>query len=178
MNHRIRTTAMALAIAGLVAVPAVVEAQVTQANVRVKADIEAIDRDTRMLTLRGPLGSMFERRVPDDMPGFATRHVGEGVTVTFPGQIAIHLSKPGARLPDLSQLDVPAGASVRMRVIETEVTQINAAESAVSIKSVGSWDIEATFLVPMGLTVADFAVGDRIDVAYVFPEMVSVEEGQ
>lgn len=176
MNHFVRNAAMALALAGLVAVPATVEAQVTQANVRVRAQIEAIDQDTRTLTLRGPVGNLFERRVPDDMPGFATRHVGENVTVTFPGQIAVHLRKPGARLPNLALLDVPAGAPIRMRAMETEVTQINAAESAVSIKSVGSWDIEATFLIPTGLTVADFAVGDLIDVAYVFPEMVSVEE--
>ena len=176
MTYRIRATAIALTFAALAAVPAIVEAQVTQANVRVKADIEAIDRDTRTLTLRGPVGNLFERRVPDDMPGFSTRHVGEGVTVTFPGEIAVHVRKPGRPLPDLSQLDVPAGVPIIMRVLEAEITQLDPAESAVSLKSVGSWDIEATFLVPAGLSMSDFAVGDRIDVAYVFPEMVSVEE--
>jgi hypothetical protein len=59
--------------------------------------------------------------------------------------------------------------------METEITQIDATESAVSVKGAGTWDYEATFRVPTGLSLGDFAVGDRIDVAYVFPEIVSVE---
>jgi hypothetical protein len=175
MTHRIRTTAMALAIAGLAAAAATVEAQVVPANVRVHAEIEAIDQDTRTLTLRGPLGNLFVRRVPADMPGFSTRYVGEGVTVTFLSEIALHLRKPGAALPDLSQITVPVGVPTIMRVMETEITQIDATESAVSVKGAGTWDYEATFRVPTGLSLGDFAVGDRIDVAYVFPEIVSVE---
>ena len=133
MTHRIRTTAMVMTIVGLVAAPAAVEAQVTPANVRLDTEIEAIDQDTRTLTLRGPNGSLFERRVPDDMPGFRTRHVGEGVTVTFLTKIGLHLRKAGASLPDLTELDVPGGVPVIMRVIETEVTQIDARAAAVEI---------------------------------------------
>ncbi len=35
--------------------------------------------------------------------------------------------------------------------------------------------IEATFRLPAGMSLSDFNVGDRMDVAYVFPEVVSVE---
>lgn len=154
--------------------PVQAAAQVTLANVRVDAEIDRVDRANRVLTLRGPSGGVFERAVPADM-NINARSAGETVTVTFLNEIAIHLRRPGAALPDLSELDVPPGVPTIMRVVETEVTQIDQAESAVSLKAVLGPSLEATFRLPPGLSLSDFSVGDRIDVAYVFPEVVSVE---
>jgi hypothetical protein len=173
MNYRAGFAALVAIALGSVALPAA--AQVTLANVRVHAEIDSVDRENRTLVLRGPSGAMFERRVPEDMSGFNARTPGEEVTVMFLNEIGLHLRKPGASLPNLSEMDVPPGVPTIMRVIEAEVTQIDQTESAVSLKSAAGPSIEATFRLPPGLSLSDFAVGDRIDVAYVIPEVVSVE---
>ncbi len=175
MTHRVWFAALAAVAVGLTATPSMASAQVTLANVRVHAEIDSVDRENRTLMLRGPSGNLFERRVPDDMAGFGARSPGESVTVTFLNEIAIHLRRPGAPLPDLSEIDVPPGVPTVMRVIEAEVTQIDSSESAVSLKNVAGPSIEATFRLPAGLSLSDFNVGDRIDVAYVFPEVVGLE---
>lgn len=173
MTTRAWFTALAVAAVGLIAIPSDAAAQVTLANVRVHAEIVSVDRGDRTLMLRGPSGNVFERALPAEMN--AIPRPGETVTVTFLNEIAIHLRRPGAPLPNLSELDVPSNLPTIMRVIETEVTQIDTAESAVSLKNVVGPSIEATFRLPAGLSLSDFSVGDRIDVAYVFPEVVSVE---
>jgi hypothetical protein len=175
MNYRVGFAAVLAAAVGLATVPETAAAQVALANVRVHAEIDRVDRENRTLVLRGPSGNLFERRVPEDMSGFAARSPGEEVTVMFLSEIGLHLRKPGASLPNLSELDVPPGVPTVMRVIEAEVTQIDRTESAVSLKSTAGPSIEATFRLPPGLSLSDFTVGDRIDVAYVFPEVVSVE---
>ena len=175
MTYRVWFAALAVAAVGFAMVPSNAAAQVVLANVRVPAEIDSVDRDNRTLMLRGPSGNIFERRVPDEMQGFGARQPGETVTVTFLNQIAIHLRRPGAALPDLSEMEVPPGVPTIMRVIETEVIQIDTSESAISLKAAAGPDIEATFRLPAGMSLSDFAVGDRIDVAYVFPEVVSLE---
>lgn len=148
-------------------------AQVTLANVRVDAEIESVDRANRTLMLRGPSGNLFERALPTDMS--FSPSAGETVTITFLNEIGLHLRRPGASLPNLSEMDVPPGVPTIMRVVEAEVTQIDSSESAVSLKNVAGPSMEATFRLPAGLSLSDFNVGDRLDVAYVFPEVVSVE---
>lgn len=173
MNIRTCFAAFLATVVGLTTNPSDATAQVTLANVRVDAEIESVDRDSRTLVLRGPSGNVFQRALPADV-SFIPR-AGETVTVTFLNEIGLHLRKPGASLPNLSEMDVPGGVPTIMRVIEAEVTQIDSSESAVSLKNLAGPDIEATFRLPPGLSLSDFNVGDRIDVAYVFPEVVSVE---
>lgn len=175
MTYRAWSAGLAAVALAFTMMPSTATAQVTLANVRVDAEIDSVDRENRTLMLRGPSGNMFERRVPDDMAGFGARQPGETVTVTFLAEIAIHLRRPGAPLPDLSELDVPPGVPTIMRSIETSVTQVDASENAVSVKGMAGPSVEATFRLPPGLSLSEFNVGDPIDVVYVFPEVVGVE---
>ncbi|MEJ2540097.1 MAG: hypothetical protein P8188_09025 [Gemmatimonadota bacterium] len=175
MINRLRIAALSVALTAVLTVPAALDAQVALANVRVHAEIDAIDRDTRTLILRGPNGGLIERSVPEDMPGFGARRPGDEVTVMFLEQVGIHMRKPGAPLPDLTQINVPAGLVSILRAMETEVTQVDASENAVSLRSRQGPGLEATFRLPAGLALSDFAVGDIIDVAYVIPEVITLE---
>ena len=175
MKVRSLFTVLAFAALALPAIPSSASAQVVLANVRVRAEIDRIDRESRTLFLRGPNGGVFERRVPDEMGNFGGLQPGEMVTVTFLNEIGLHLREPGAPLPDLSEMDVPANRSTILNVIQARVTQVDASENAVSLMSLAGRSIEATFRVPPELSLSEFAVGDEIDVAYVFPDVVGVE---
>lgn len=175
MTTRIRSVALAAAMAGLLAVPVAVQAQVALTNVRVHAVIESVDQANRMLTLRGPQGHLFERRVPEDMPGFGARRPGDEVTIMFLYEVGLHLRKPGAPLPDLSQIEVPEGMTTIVATVETEVSQVDASEQAISLRSRSGPGMEGTFRLPAGMALSDFAEGDIVDVTYVVPEVVQVE---
>jgi hypothetical protein len=175
MIHRLRTVALATALTAILAVPAAVEAQVALANVRVHATIESVDRDNRMFTLRGPQGNLFERTVPEDMPGFGARRPGDEVTIMFLYEVGLHLRKPGAPLPNLSEIDAPPGVTLIVHTVATEVSQVDASEQAVSLRSLSGPGMEATFRLPAGFSLSDFAEGDVVDVTYVVPEVVSLE---
>ena len=175
MTTRIRSVALAAAMAGLLAVPVAVQAQVALANVRVNAQVEGVDQQNRTLTLRGPQGNLFERRVPDDMPGFGARRPGDEVTIMFLYEVGLHLRKPGAPLPNLAEIDAPAGVTLIVHTVATEVSQVDSGEQAVSLRSRSGPGMEATFRLPAGMALSDFAVGDIVDVTYVVPEVVQVE---
>ena len=172
MNHRARITALTLAIAGFAIAPAAVEAQVTLANVRTRAVIEAIDYQSRALTLRGSQGSLTEHTVPADLQGFNEFQIGDRVTVMFLHELALHLRRPGSAMPDLSEMSAPSGRATEMHTMEAEVTLIDPAVPAISIKSDSGE--EATFRLPRGMSLDDFAVGDLMDVTYIIPEVISL----
>ena len=175
MTNGIRITTLAAAVAALSLGPTEAEAQVALANVRIHAQVESVNHDDRTFVLRGPQGHLMERRVPDDMPGFGARRAGDEVVVTFLFEVGLHLHKPGAPLPDLSAIRAPAGVTLIVDTVTGEVSQVDATESAVSLRSISGPGMEATFRVPAGLSLSDFAVGDRVDVTYVIPDVVSLE---
>ena len=175
MTNGIRITTLAVAVAALALVPVQAAAQVTMANVRIHAEIESVDHDNHSFILRGPQGHLMERRVPDDMPGFGARRAGDEVVVTFLHQVGIHLHKPGAPLPNLSEIQAPARVVLIVDTVTGEVSQVDATEQAISFRSTSGPGMEATIRLPAGLSLSDFAVGDLVDVTYVIPDMVSVE---
>lgn len=172
MIHRTSISAIAVALTALSTVPVSVDAQVVWANVRTSERIEGIDHQAREVTLRGSQGTLTEHSVPETFADFAELEVGDEITVTFLHELGLHLRRPGSQAPDLTRLTAASGGASVMRTMETEVSQIDSTVPAISIKS-GSGE-QATFRLPKGMSLSDFAVGDMIDVTYVLPEVVTV----
>jgi hypothetical protein len=172
MTRRTRIAIFTAAIAGLLAVPVVAAAQVTWANVRVRADVEAIDHQNRTMTLRGVRGNATQHVVPEGAEHFNAISVGDRISVTFLELLGLHLRTPGAPAPDLTLLNSRGGTAETMHTVATAVSQIDPAVPAISIKSAAGE--EATFRLPKNMSLSDFQVGDSIDVTYLIPEEVRV----
>src|SRR5262245_4460659 len=65
------------------------------ASTTVKATIIAIDKDKRMVTLRGPKGNDVIVHADDNVQRFNDLKVGDVVTATYTEFVAVNVRKPG-----------------------------------------------------------------------------------
>ncbi len=60
-----------------------------------KATVEEVDHDTRMITLKGPKGNSIEFKVGEEVRNFPQIRKGDEVKVAYRESIAFSLRKPG-----------------------------------------------------------------------------------
>ncbi len=63
--------------------------------VTVTATIEAIDKTSRVVTLKGPEGNSIDVKAPNQMEGFDSLKVGDEITATYFAAVMIRARKPG-----------------------------------------------------------------------------------
>jgi hypothetical protein len=61
----------------------------------ITATIEAIDKASRVVTLKGPKGNSVDVKAPDQMEGFNSLKVGDEVTATYFAAVMLRARKPG-----------------------------------------------------------------------------------
>ena len=78
------------------------------AAVTVQASVEAIDKATRQVTLKGPKGNLNTVTAGPEVKNFDQVKVGDMVTVRYVEALTLTLKKDGKELPAVTQ--TPAGA--------------------------------------------------------------------
>ena len=137
----------------------------------VTATIEAIDKATRVITLKGAEGKTVDVAAPTEMQGFNSLKVGDQVTATYFEAVAVSVRKPGA--PPASSTPVTTTARKdRKPGSETRRQQT----FTVSVESIDPKAPSLTVKDPKGrvfvLGVEDAAqlqnikAGDSVDVTY------------
>ena len=163
----------ALVLSALV-VPTVTPAQQTIAEskpVTISATIEAIDKDTRMVTLKGPKGNSVPVKAPADMQGFNTLKVGDVVSATYFESLAVRIRKPGDPAPATTASTTtqrkeltPGSETRREQTVSVTVEAIDAATPSITVK--GPQGRVLTFRVENPKLLQNVKVGDTVDVTY------------
>src|SRR5580765_8473606 len=92
-----RTLVLACCASLLVLEAAVLARQVPPSKTTtVTATIEAIDKTTRVVTLKRSSGQLVDIAAPTEMQGFNNLKVGDQVTATYFEAVAVSVRKPGA----------------------------------------------------------------------------------
>ncbi len=99
MKSRLTTTLLILSLAALplLTFPAAAPAQGVKMSdsMSVMADVVAIDKAARAMTLRGPEGNDITIKVPPTDPHFDEVEVGDKVKVEYQQSVALYLDKAG-----------------------------------------------------------------------------------
>jgi hypothetical protein len=193
--NKISTLALALLAASLVA-PAVAQqpdaAGTTTVSsepgrakivhrVEISADVVAIDKGTRTVTLKGPQGKTVDVVAGDEVKNFDQIKIGDVVRVRYGQALALELRKTKAA-GDLTESagstqakpgDRPAGAAVRQITAIAEVVDVDPQERTITLKGPRGNTVELDVLNPDQFKVVK--KGDQVDVTYTEAIAVSVE---
>jgi Cu/Ag efflux protein CusF len=155
---------------------------VTQSAVtETSATIEAINRDTRMVTLKGKDGVYQTVYAPPEIRRFGELKVGDTVTFRYQESLVYKITKAGTRPsqsvgePALSRGSGPRpSGTISQQATATVV--IKAIDPKVPSVTVETDDgTETTMKVEDRKSIAGLEVGDRVEITYTEALMISVK---
>ena len=168
--------AVAIAGAGLSAQKAIYESEVKV----VTATIEAVDKASRIVTLKTDAGSRLHVTAPPEMEGFTRLKVGDIVSARYYEAIAVRLARPGSPSPSGAPTttvrrkdDKPGSEIMRERMFRATVTVADAATSTLRVR--GPDGVERAMAVTDVAQLKPLRVGDTLDITFYESRLVSVE---
>jgi Cu/Ag efflux protein CusF len=151
-------------------------------TISAKATIVAIDRENRMVTLRGPRGNDVAVHADERVQRFNELKVGDIVTATYTEAVAVRVRKPGTAAPPkqtdstVRQPDNRGATITREQNVTVVIQEIDL--TAPSVTAEGPQKRQYTFRVRDKNEIKDLKVGDRIDVTYTEALLVRADRAQ
>jgi hypothetical protein len=130
-----------LSVAGLVSLSCAKGVEVGDAVV-ITADVLAVDKATRTLTLKGEKGNVVEMQVSEVAHNFDQIKVGDKLTLSYYESVAVYLGKPGTKPEEDASLvatraakgEMPAGMVIGAVDVSSEVVAIDKKERSLTLK--------------------------------------------
>jgi hypothetical protein len=146
------------------------------------ATVEAVDKQTRTVTVRRESGEVKTLEVPPEVRNFEQVEVGDRVRAEYVDAVAVSLGRPGEPLgsADTSVVTVaPAGAkpgatSVRTRVVAATITALDKEQRLVTLQ--GPLGNRRTIHLDAGVDIGRINVGDNVQVRHTEATMLAVEK--
>ncbi len=139
--------------------------------VTVTATIEAVDKENRTVTLKGPKRGSVQVKAPEQMEGFNSLRVGDAVTATYFEAIALSVRKPGTPTPaagpttSTQRKDCTPGSETRReQTFTVTVEAVDPKAPSVTVK--GPQGRVVQFMVRDATQLSNIEVGDTVDVTY------------
>ncbi len=151
-------------------------------KVTVSATIEAIDKASRLITLKGPKGNVATVYADDSIKRFDELKVGDTVSATYYESIAVNVRKPGEPAPPASGAAVTPskgapGATASVQDTATVTVQaIDKANQSVTVKRQDGGVVSFRVQQPKYLDMAK--VGDTVDITYTRALLLEVAPGK
>ena len=170
-------------LAAAIFLPAVAAAQIKTLPgeaITVSATVEAIERSTRMLTLKGADGKLEMITVPADVKRFDTLKVGDKITAKYYEVITLRKKAPGEK--DVNTLTggvtpgsgAKAGGTAAMqRTITATITAIDPKIPSISLEGPSNWKYSSRVADREALK--QVKVGDKLDITWTEAVLISAE---
>ena len=146
----------------------------------VTATVEAIERSTRVLTLKEQNGEYTEVSVPTDVKRFDTLKVGDKISVKYYENIVLRLKQPGEKATDTDTAAITPGTGAKagataatQRTITATITAIDPKVPSISFTGPNGWHYSSR--VEDKKALAKVKVGDRLDITWTMAVLVSAE---
>ena len=161
--------------------PAVAAAQIKTLpgeSITVTATVDAIERSSRLLTLKRPDGAMETIKVPVEVKRFDELKVGDTITATYYENVVLRVMKPDEKdVNSSSESLTPTGgkrpgatASAQRRVSAT-ITAIDPAVPSITLSGPNNW--KYTSRVEDKAALKQVKVGDRLEITWTGAVLVS-----
>ena len=166
----------------LVAAPGAIGAQVKTIPVETitaTATIEAIEKDTRTLTVRNEDGTVETMRVPPEVTRFSSLEVGDKITARYYSSLIVRLKKPGEAAVDVENAALtpstgsrPGGTVANQRTITATITAIDPNVPSITVKGPNGWTYSRKVTDKKAL--AQVKVGDKLDITWTDAVLIAV----
>ena len=175
-------TMVAAALAGLLVAAGASAAQkpVSVAQTLTKtATIVAIDKTSRVVTLKGPEGGMVDVVCGPDVQRFDALKVGDTVTFTYHESVLSSIGRPGEKPNPLSTSVTrtagakPGGTIAQQLTATVTIEEIDPKIPSVSVKTESGSRL--SFKVEDGNNLEGYKVGDKVNITYTQALAVSVK---
>ena len=146
------------------------------------ATVQAIDLNTRIVTLKGPKGEVRDIKVGEEAVNLPQVKVGDLVTVKYYESLAIEVMKPGAvsgagekqAIVRAKPGEMPGGMAARQSTVTATVTAIDKKKGTISLKGPEGKMVVAKAEDPRNLN--KVKVGDELMITYTEALAISVEK--
>jgi len=151
------------------------------ATVKATGTIEAIDKATRQVTIKGPKGNLATVTAGPDVRNFDQIKVGDSIVVQYVEALSLTLKKDGKELRGSTETkyaarsaagDKPAGAMARQVEVTADVTAVDAKTQKVTLRGPNQ---TVELKVPDPKQFKLIKVGDQIQAVYTEAVALSVE---
>jgi len=146
----------------------------------VTGTVEAIQADTRIITVKGPKGNYVDMEVPKESKKFDNLKVGDKVTARYYENLILRLKAPGEPEPDTAKEAVtpslgskPGGTYAKQRTITAVIDAIDPKVPSISFKGPNGWAYSSRVADKKALS--KVKVGDRVEMTWTAALMVSME---
>ena len=163
--------------------PAVATAQIKTLpgeSITVTATVDAIERSSRLLTLRRPDGTMETIKVPAEVKRFDALKVGDTISATYYENIVLRVMKPGEKAVDSSSESVtptggkrPGATAAAQRRITATITAIDPSIPSISLSGPNNWKYSSRVADKAALK--QVKVGDRLEITWTEAVLISAE---
>jgi hypothetical protein len=170
-------------LAAAIVFPAVAAAQIKTLPgeaITVTATVEAIERSTRMLTLKGEDGKLETITVPGDVKRFDTLKVGDKITAKYYENITLRVKAPGEKAVDTISGSLTPGTGAKaggtaaaQRTITATITAIDPNVPSISLSGPNNWKYSSR--VEDKNALKQVKVGDRLDITWTEAVLISAE---
>jgi len=148
------------------------------------ATVQAIDLNTRIVTLKGPKGEVRDIKVGEEAVNLPQVKVGDLVTVKYYESLAIEVIKPGAvsgageksAIVRAKPGEMPGGMAARQSTVTATVTAIDKKKGTISLKGPEGKTVVAKAEDPGNLN--KVKVGDELMITYTEALAISVEKAK
>lgn len=174
---------IAAILAAAVMLPAIAAAQIKTLPgdaITVTATVEAIDRSTRLMTLKAEDGRRTTMTVPPEVKRFDALKVGDVITAKYHENIILRLMKPGEAAVDSAAGSLAPNPGVRPSATATVQRSITATITAIdpsipSITLTGPDKTTYTTKVEDREALKQVKVGDRLDITWSAAVLISAD---
>ena len=150
--------------------------------VTVNATVLAIDLDTRVVTLKGAKGNVFDLKVGEEAKNLPQVKVGDEVVAKYYESLLVEVKKPGApggvttsgALATAKPGDKPAGVVTNQVTVTTTVEKIDPKKAYVILKGPEGNSVKVKVQDPKNLK--NVKVGDQVVITYTEALAISVEK--
>jgi hypothetical protein len=149
-------------------------------SITATATVEAIERTSRLLTLKRADGATETIKVPAEVKRFDALKVGDTITATYYENIVLRVMKPGEKDIDSSSEALtptggkrPGATAAAQRTITATITAIDPAIPSISLSGPNNW--KYTSRVADKAALKQVKVGDRLAITWTESVLLSVE---
>jgi len=186
MRRSLRIPLLLIMLAALVAVPALAAEQKKPIEVKdsttLKATIEAIDHDTRIITLKDDKGNYEDIYAGPEVKRFDELKVGDKVTFKYHESMVIQVKKPGeAGMPSGDQPPAiarnatakPSGSITEQTTATVTVNNVDTKTGAITVTTEDGRSM--SFKVKDKGNLKGVNPGDKISITYTTALLIAVE---
>ena len=178
-----RMVAGMIAAAALVSTPRMAMAQSKEVTSEIKIEtgiVEAIEAQSRSITIRKPDGTVVTTVAGPDVKRFDEMKVGDKVNARYYENLVIRVKPPGEPAVDTDVKDaipsgkaLPGGTQTRQRTLTCTITAIDLKTPTITFTSASGW--KYTSKVRDKSALANVKVGDKVDIVWTDALLVSLE---